>query len=236
MLSIRSITALALALTLCCACSESTTGPDDGTQTPSETPRAGSTYRLHRYQADTTGAEIPGSGDSAVTTLVETGAQHAGQSAVHLFVQGIDTMRLRYEASGDVLYYPPWPATVGAGWITLPIATKGTTTRTLRDTTIDLDGGLSGRNTVTLTVTYVSSEQVTIGSESVEAHEVRLQVVASNPLTPELNLVESTTHTVWYAPKLGFFSRYETASSRQDPFSTIDLPTAVAVVTEYERK
>src|SRR5688500_8352216 len=108
-------------LGLVVACSDTPTAKEE----PSATPRIGSLYRFHRYDADSSGAPIPGSGDTAETRLVATDAHLAGASSVHVFVQGTDTIaRLRYDASGDVHYHPQWATLLGSGWITLPIASR----------------------------------------------------------------------------------------------------------------
>jgi hypothetical protein len=230
--SIRAIIALALTLTVIACGSDPTTGPDDGPGTSGETPGVGSTYRFLRFEADTTGQQI-GAGDTVVTTVTATNAQIAGQSAVHLFAQGSDTVaRIRYESNGDVLYNPGWS---GTGWITLPIATKGTAERTIRDTTIDLGNGQTGRNRVTLTVSYGSSEQMTVGSESVAAHRIEISVVDVNPLSAELTLTITREHTVWYAPTLGYFTRIQTTDRQESPFSTI-VTTTVSTLTAYDVK
>lgn len=235
MLRLSLISSIILSATLLAACSdESTTGPDGSV---SGTPGVGTTYTMHRFNADTTGAPIAGSGDTAVTTLAATNAQHAGESSVHVFTQDLDTVaRLRHEANGDVLYYPSWQGARLVGWITLPIATKGSTERTLRDTVLSLPDGQSGRNRVTLTVAYVSSEQVSVGEKTIEAHEVRIRIVDVNPLTVDQNLTITSTHTVWYAPSIGYFTRSETGESQESPFSTITGPIAVSALTSYELK
>lgn len=223
-----------LSLSLVHACSEST--PADPSDT-SATPRTGSTYRYHRYQADTSGTPIAGSSDTALTTLVNVSAQYEGQSSVHVFVHAADTLaRLRYVSNGDVLYYPSWSRALGSGWLTLPVASRGTTQRTLRDTVVDLGGGESGRSAVTLSITYESSEQIGIPGDTMQVHRISMQIVDRNPLTAELALVDTTRHTVWYAPRLGYFARQEIARSRQHPYATDVFPTEVRVLTGYELK
>lgn len=213
---------------------EPTTGPDVG---GSGTPRAGSTYTMHRFDADTTGAPIAGSGDTIVTTLVATDGRFGGQTGVRVFTQGSDTVAMIRDAgNGDLLYYPAWQGAALVGWITLPITTRSSTERVLRDTTIDLGGGHSGRSRVTLDVAYVSSHQVAVADRTIEAHEVRIRIVGVHPLTPDQNLTETSTHTVRYAPSIGYFVRIETGESQQSPFSTITGPTAVSALTRYELK
>jgi hypothetical protein len=235
MLPIRIAAALALAVSIAACSEDSTTAPPDGTATGGS-PKAGSTYRFVRFEADTTGASIPGSSDTATTTLVATSAQLAGESSVSVFVQGSDTTLLHQASSGDVQYYPKWAGAIRSGWITLPIATKATTEKTLRDTTVDLGGGATARASVTMSVGYVSSEKVVVAGESLDAHRVRIRIIEINPLSAELNLVDTTTQTLLYAPKIGYFARLETARSQQQPFATVVFPAAVAELTAYELK
>lgn len=231
----RTLATLAALVALVAAgCSDEPTGPDAGS---SGTPRTGSTYTMHRFDADTTGAPIAGSGDTIVTTLVATDGRFGAETGVRVYTQGSDTVALLRDAgNGDLLYYPAWQGAALVGWISLPITTRSPTERVLRDTTIDLGGGQTGRSRVTLEVAYVSTHQVTVGDRIIEAHEVRIRIVGVHPLTPDQNLTETSTHTVRYAPAIGYFVRIETGESQQSPFSTITGPTAVSALTRFELK
>jgi hypothetical protein len=229
----RAIGAIAAAL-LAASCSDDpATAPDGST---SVAPKVGSTYTLSRFNTDTSGVPLPGSGDTVVRTVVSTSAQYAGESSVHLFTVGSDTVRLRYASNGDVLYYPNWEGARAVGWLTLPIAAKDSSARTLLDTTYDIGGGVMGRNTVTLSVAYVSSEQMSVGASTLQAHKIRIRFVEVVPLTAESSITNTRIHTVWYSPAIGYFARVETGDSQENPFSTITTPTAVAVLTEYSLK
>ena len=225
---------LLIALSIVGGCSESgTTAPT----VQSSTPRVGTTYRFHRFEADTLGVALPGSDDTAVTTVVNVNASLDGQSDVHVFIQGSDTVaRLRYQSNGNVLYYPGWARALRSGWIELPVSTRGSTDRTLKDTAVDVGSGQSASNRVTLSISHESTEQLNVGSDTLETHRMRMRIIEINPLSTDLNLIDTTTHTVWYAPRLGYFARHEIARSQQQPFMTVVFPTEMRVLTSFDLK
>lgn len=228
----RSLLALIALAALVTSCSEDPAGPGD-----SKTPRTGSTYRFHRYSADTSGIELPGTGDTASTTMISANAQFQGQTGVHVFMQGTDTVaRIRYEENGDIRYYPNWSAALKSGWITLPVESKGTSEIGLRDTVIDLGGGQTGRNSVTLSIAYLSSEQMVVGGATFDTRRIRMRIVEINPLSAEQNLTITASETVWYSPKIGYFARQESSRSQESPYGIDILPTEVRVLTTYELK
>jgi hypothetical protein len=89
------------------------------------------------------------------------------------------------------------------------------------------------RNTVTLKIAYLASEQVTVGTRQLTAHKVRTQLETVTP-AGDGTITEIFTHTTWLAPELGYFTREESVLKTIYPDGGTAFTAATRVLTDYK--
>jgi hypothetical protein len=216
------LSALALALSAC--------DPAVGPPASSQAPIQGMTLTVETYGLDLNGARLPGTnGLSWITTAPDT-ATFGGVAKVSRLVIRTDTSRrtpgdtmfLHFADNGDVAVYLD-PTDIGplktkGRWLPFPIGLKGSKSMLAFDTSFTR-GGTSYRFREGWLTRFLGSETLdtgVAGSRGAGLATLKAQLVqtlekaeGTTILTPVV-----TTHTIWYAPKLGMIVRYDMVETR----------------------
>jgi hypothetical protein len=212
--------ALSLGLAGLGGCSDDTTGPDTGGDVNTDAivaPKQGSTYTYAVYDTDSTGKKVSGTDRTEIYTVTSASLTLGGKSNVTMFVSNAaepDTGYIHYETNGDVTIYQ---AEEEAGvttysWITLPFVSRSTHNITLIDSTIDDGFGNNGQIKFTSQTTGTGSEKITVGTEEFKANRATWKIDATFPLLG-LSVTSTTTSTLSFVPKIGFWVKQETKST-----------------------
>lgn len=206
-------------------------------------PRAGSTFTYTTYAVDSTGAQAGGS-SLVAAQIVSTTEKYQGRDSVVEILEGSDTTYHYYEANGDIAVYNKGLAfdtsgrMSGAGWIDLPFASHTTGNAVLTDSEhvyIDVNGvAVSGMLVQHGTASYISSEEITVGSEKLTGEKVVLDLTVSLDILSQ-TFTAHAINTYWYSQKLGYLIKEDSRTTsnfpNQDPFKG-----GVSVLNSYNVK
>lgn len=194
-------------------CKSSTTDP--GTNTAIVAPKAGSFFVYDSYYIDTLGNKI--TNDPAIaeefdtSTVVSSGIAFQGRNNTSNFRTNSGSLLystfVNYDASGDISGWSESrvndPFVLHGGWVTIPMASKGSTSFIYLDSTAKRAGKPDQYGHAIETITYLGDEDVQVGSETLHCEKFSDEYLA------EYNLPNGYTdhniNIVWFSAKLGTF-------------------------------
>jgi hypothetical protein len=225
------------------------------------TPSTGSIYNYDNYQTDSTGAKIDASETHTSRTILNTNATIEGKSGVVQFLDGSDTISMKYEGNGDVQLLQPgttfpnadFPAPAGfsfptirvpARWVTFGFGSKAQQAVPGYDTTVfvtipTIPLPITVVIDATGNTTYLGTENFIVSGETIATQKALLTVNIQFSAAGLLNGSTTTVDTVLFAPKLGMFVKDVAQTSAVLPaqFGTSGLQGGtVSVMTGYAVK
>ncbi len=190
------------------SCKQSTSPTNTNTTTYVQ-PKTGSTFTFDEYSTDTTsGLPVPGTRDTAVRTVLQSGMSYMGKTNVSEIVgvssMGNDTSYINYEANNDISEYGPGPLDTISVWTILPVASKVANTQTTDTTAVF--SGVTVETKTSSTYSYVDQETMTVKGVSTNVVKIEwafnLTVISGGvPVTQTLD------EFFYYAPSLGILTK-----------------------------
>ena len=214
-------------------CNSSTTTPPT-TQT-SVTPKAGSTFKYHLHETDTTSTGLTVTDTDVVDSVVASGISFQGKTNVIEYFEGPDTVYYEIESNGDVYRYTP---TIGVGtfmltisnpWLLVPYGSKVTNDTLFRDTTTLTYSGFPISVPVSGVASYLGTDQ--LSDSTGKAHSGGKAQIFVHAYVSELgqSLDAGVTQMNSFDPSIG---TYFAATGQLYKVSTISVP----ITTFYQTK
>ncbi len=178
-------------------------------------PKAGSSFTYDEYATDTTTAQpVPGSRDTSVQTIVQTGMTYNGKTNVTKIISvtsgNNDTSYINFESNGDLSVYING-LSIPQKWFTFPTGSKSTNSVTLSDTTQDVFG-VSIETKVVLTASFVDNETMTVKGQFLSVTKIK-QAFTITITTAGVPNIQSQNSFLYFAPSIGYVTKSETPVS-----------------------
>lgn len=215
--------AAAIFCSIAIAACDPSVGPDASEMLP----KPNLTLTAEISSLDYAGKRIAGSSSTEWITISPDTSSVAGRAHVARYVSRTDTSRstrgdtlyVHMEDDGDISLLQRF-TDIGVfelpdRWVSFPIGGKGTKTTTATDTTFQR-GTTTYHFKETWTSSFLGSEMLDTGATRAvvvrgDLATVKAQVVQTVEVATNLPLLTpvSTTHIIWYSPKLNAIVRYE---------------------------
>lgn len=179
--------------------------------------KVGSTYTFDYFETDSTGAVIPGSRDTIINTIAETGVAFEGRTDVSV-VEGFwgspdDTLWFACEANNDVSLSLAISSRKRA-WAAMPI--NSNTPRTVDAADTMTESSVIRIERRIFTSSREGIDTIVIHGQSFPAVKTKLRVRTISILDGTTTLDDEQDLYVNWVPSLGYMSRAYTAGQR-DP-------------------
>ncbi len=206
---LKKISVLLMLAVMVAACSQSTS-PSGTTATYIQT-KSGSTFTFDEYATDTTtGLPVPGTRDTAVQTVLQTGMTYMGKTNVtkiHEISPSVDdTIYINYETNHDVSVFEATALDTEPVWNALPTGSKSSNSIT-SDTTVSVFG-VPVETKISQTIAYLDNETMTVNGNSIGVSKLS-ETVSFTTISAGTSSTQSSLGYFYYAPSLGFIARTE---------------------------
>jgi hypothetical protein len=207
-------------------CSSDPASPDS---TSADVPKVGTSYTYQGVTYDSVGHVLQSR--EIISIIAETGVSYFGKSNLVKLVTDGRPSYMGYESTDDLaqlFYHSSNGVVLDSAWVVYPFASRGSTPYPAWN-----GDAMGAASSLTGSIDYVGTQQLTIGSETFDTRMVRIEsdlttgVAGSDPVLRNFRI-----DTIWYAPSIRYIVKQSGVQSITSPIS-VDRYINVVTLKSY---